>query len=84
MRQLDADALPEKLWDVIVVGAGPAGAITAWSLARRGHDVLLFDKHAFPREKICGDFLFTDTVAFLQRAGFFEGAAGWPTKSTRS
>ena len=30
--------------EVIVVGAGPAGATTAMSLARKGHDVLLLDR----------------------------------------
>jgi geranylgeranyl reductase family protein len=43
--------------DVIVVGAGPAGATTAFHLANRGLDVLLFEKTSFPREKVCGDGL---------------------------
>jgi geranylgeranyl reductase family protein len=71
-RQPSASAFPDRVWDVIVIGAGPAGAVTAWSLARHGHDVLLIDKDAFPREKVCGDCLLTDTVAFLRRAGFLE------------
>lgn len=41
--------------DVIVVGAGPAGAMTATILAQKGHDVLLLDRTAFPRDKTCGD-----------------------------
>ena len=40
--------------DVIVVGAGPAGAATAILLAERGWSVTLLDKAAFPRPKICG------------------------------
>lgn len=43
--------------DVIVVGAGPAGASTAFHLARAGFDVLLVDSSAFPRDKVCGDFV---------------------------
>jgi geranylgeranyl reductase family protein len=43
--------------DVVVVGAGPAGAATATWLARAGLDVLLVEKKAFPRDKVCGDFL---------------------------
>ena len=41
--------------EVIVVGAGPGGATAATALAQRGHDVLLIDRHTFPRDKICGD-----------------------------
>jgi menaquinone-9 beta-reductase len=43
--------------DVIVVGAGPAGATTAYYLAQAGLDVLLLEKSRFPREKVCGDGL---------------------------
>ncbi|HYN33134.1 MAG TPA: geranylgeranyl reductase family protein [Ilumatobacteraceae bacterium] len=43
--------------DVIVVGAGPAGACTAYHLARCGFDVLMLDSAAFPRDKVCGDFV---------------------------
>lgn len=40
--------------DVLVVGAGPAGSVAARSLALRGHDVLLVDRDAHPRWKVCG------------------------------
>jgi len=40
--------------DVAVVGAGPAGSIAAFRLARAGARVLLFDKATFPRDKPCG------------------------------
>lgn len=43
--------------DVIVVGAGPAGAICASYLSRAGLDVLLLDKDIFPRDKACGDMV---------------------------
>lgn len=41
-------------YDVIVVGAGPAGSTAARTLAERGASVLLLDRHAFPRDKPCG------------------------------
>lgn len=47
----------ESTADVIVVGAGPAGATTAYYLAQAGLDVLLLEKTEFPREKVCGDGL---------------------------
>jgi geranylgeranyl reductase family protein len=40
--------------DVLVVGAGPAGSVTALHLARAGARVLLVDKARFPRDKPCG------------------------------
>ncbi|MEF3048538.1 geranylgeranyl reductase family protein [Pseudotabrizicola sp. L79] len=40
--------------DVIVVGAGPAGATAARVMALRGLRVALIDKAAFPRDKLCG------------------------------
>lgn len=43
--------------DVIIVGAGPAGAVCASYLARAGFDVLLIDKELFPRDKACGDIV---------------------------
>jgi hypothetical protein len=45
------------LWDVIIVGAGPAGSITARELARAGLQTLLVDQAAFPRDKVCGGCL---------------------------
>ena len=47
----------QKDADVIVVGAGPGGSATAFHLANRGLDVLMFEKTSFPREKVCGDGL---------------------------
>jgi geranylgeranyl reductase family protein len=47
----------EKTWDVIIVGAGPAGSAAAIDLARSGWSVLLLDKAFFPRDKVCGDMI---------------------------
>ena len=43
--------------EVIVVGGGPAGASTAWALAREGVDVLVLDRARFPRDKVCAEYL---------------------------
>ncbi len=55
--------------DVIVVGAGPAGSTTAFYLAQAGLDVLMLEKSAFPREKVCGDGLTPRGVRALVAMG---------------
>jgi geranylgeranyl reductase family protein len=42
------------VYDVIIVGAGPAGAILAYLLANRGLQVLMLEKAVLPRYKTCG------------------------------
>ena len=64
--------------DVIVVGAGPAGATTAFYLAQSGLDVLLLEKSRFPREKVCGDGLTPRAVKALVGMGISVGEQdGW-------
>jgi flavin-dependent dehydrogenase len=54
---------------VAVIGAGPAGAVAAFALARAGAEVALFEKSAWPREKACGDGLTPASVALLGELG---------------
>jgi geranylgeranyl reductase family protein len=55
--------------DVVVVGAGPAGAAAAVTLARANRQVMLVDKAAFPRDKCCGDGLTTLALRELETLG---------------
>lgn len=43
--------------DILIAGAGPAGASLAVNLCRMGYHVTLIDSKTFPRDKICGDFV---------------------------
>jgi len=56
-------------YDVIVIGAGPAGACTAIHAARQGLQVLLLDQYKFPREKPCGDALSSMAISELNSLG---------------
>lgn len=55
--------------DVVVVGAGPAGSVTAALLARRGFRVVLVDRARFPRDKPCGDYCNPGAVRTLETVG---------------
>lgn len=81
-RQEALTTVPEAGWDVIVVGAGPAGSMAALDLAEAGLRVLMVDRHAFPREKVCGDALIPDAIAVLRRKGLWDEvrAAGFWTE----
>ncbi len=59
----------DDLWDAVVVGAGPAGAMTALELGRLGKRVLLLDRRAFPRWKVCGATLSPGARDLLVDAG---------------
>lgn len=69
-------SLPSSLWDVIVVGAGPAGSVTAGELARLGCRVLVVDRATFPRNKVCGCCLNGATIATLHHLGLGHVLAG--------
>jgi geranylgeranyl reductase family protein len=51
-----------KKFDVVIVGAGPAGAACAIRLGGSGLKVALLDKATFPRDKTCGDALSVDVI----------------------
>jgi len=56
----------ENRFDAIVIGAGPAGSTAAYLLAKKGFKVLILDKKAFPRDKLCGGLLTWKTVKVLE------------------
>ena len=78
-----------KEFDVLVAGAGPAGAAAAAVLAGRGHRVGLVDRAAHPRPKLCGGLLTgkamdalalvfgLDEAALSARGGLFHQERGY-------
>jgi len=64
--------------DVAIVGSGPAGAALAILLAEHGLDVVVLDRAALPRPKICGEYLSPEAARVLDRLGVLKAldAAG--------
>jgi menaquinone-9 beta-reductase len=69
--------------DVIIAGAGPAGAQLALRLARAGWSVALLDARRFPRPKPCGEFLGPDCLPLLEELGLLAGLAGLGAQPVR-
>jgi menaquinone-9 beta-reductase len=65
------------IWDVLVVGAGPAGAAAGYWLAEAGYRVLMVERKHFPREKTCGDGLTPRAVRQLEDMGLRERLRGY-------
>lgn len=67
---------------VIIIGAGPSGAIAAALLKRKGHDVLVIERQHFPRFSI-GESLLSHCLDFVEEAGMLEAvnAAGFQRKN---
>ena len=59
-------------YDVIVIGAGPAGCASALFLHEQGLRVVVLDRAAFPRDKVCGEFISPAADDILQDLGVLD------------
>lgn len=75
LRCAEECRLPEDRFDVIVIGGGPAGAVAAAELARRGRSVLVVEKEHYPRFHI-GESLIPGVVAVLDELGVGDAIHG--------
>jgi flavin-dependent dehydrogenase len=58
------------LEDVIVIGGGLAGLISAIQLGRGGLKVLVIEKKAYPFHRVCGEYISNEVLPFFLRIGF--------------
>src|SRR5947209_11996740 len=61
-----------ELFDAVVIGGGPGGSTTAVLLARAGWSVALIERKAFPRRKLCGEYLSATNQPLFDRLGIAE------------
>jgi geranylgeranyl reductase family protein len=62
----------KKIYDVCIIGAGPAGSTCAYYLAQKGIKPLILEKKEFPRDKICGDAFTQRCFVHLERMGIMK------------
>lgn len=53
------------VFDLIVIGGGPAGTSAAITAARAGAQVLLLERGRLPRQRVCGEFVSAESLALL-------------------
>jgi len=76
-RPIDSGAMA-SIYDVLIVGAGPAGGAAAYHCAAAGLSTLLVDRKPFPRVKVCGDGLTPRALRALARMNHSIIEGGWP------
>jgi 2-polyprenyl-6-methoxyphenol hydroxylase-like FAD-dependent oxidoreductase len=66
------------MFDIAIVGAGPAGSSAALAARRLDATVVLLDRATFPRDKACGDGITPHALTQLSRLGVADTTAGYP------
>ncbi len=67
--------MKKTVFDVAIVGSGPAGSSAAVALSQKGWRVLLLEQDTYPRHKVCGEFLSPEAQRSLRSLGVYENAA---------
>ena len=65
-------SVERPLYDIVIAGAGPAGATAAYFLAKGGKRVALLEKATFPRDKRCGDAWCEPALDILEEMGVLQ------------
>src|SRR5438552_13931572 len=73
-----------QLFDVAIVGGGPAGSNCAAFCAMAGLQSLVLDREKFPREKVCGDCLNPSCWSILERLDIAQRVRDLPHSKLRS
>ena len=55
---------------VVIVGGGLAGLVSAIQLSKAGIETILLEKHAYPKHKVCGEYISNEVLPYLNHLGF--------------
>ena len=63
---------------IAIIGGGIAGLSLAIVLAKKGHEVIVFEKHTYPNHKVCGEYVSRETENFLDELGVLSKMDAYP------
>lgn len=61
--------IPENFYDVVIVGGGLAGLTSAIHLSKFGVNALVIEKNAYPKHKVCGEYVSNEVLPYLNYLG---------------
>ena len=63
------NSVVKKEYQVLIIGGGLAGLVSALHLSKKGVDVLLVEKNRYPKHKVCGEYISNEVLPYLNSLG---------------
>ena len=79
---LKSKALEKRKHEVLIVGGGLAGLVSALLLAQEGHVVTVVEKKVYPFHRVCGEYVSNEVLDFLKRNGLYPDELELPSIDT--
>ena len=79
---LKSKALEQRKQEVLIVGGGLAGLVSALLLVQEGHVVTVVEKKVYPFHRVCGEYVSNEVLDFLKRNGLYPDELELPNIDT--
>lgn len=66
---IHTDLVKSNATDIIIIGGGLAGLVSAIHLSKAGLSVILIEKNEYPKHKVCGEYVSNEVLPYLQQLG---------------